>query len=141
MALGKRTLRVSKKELGELFGLPEGVEILAVRASKGFPDGESIEFLLVSPEGVEVNGHQVTVEQKEGDFGLIRVLSLSTLQKIVNGEEIHTGGHVNDWYSNGGATIITDPPEITINVEPPNKENAKKIAEEIIKGIKKKGVE
>jgi len=142
MALGKRTLRVSKKELAELFELPEGVEILAVRASRGFPDGEAIEFLLVSPEGVEVNGHEVTVEPKENDYGLIRTLTLSTLKKIVNGEEIHTGGYVNDWYGSSGEGILinTEPMKIEINVERPSNDGAKKMADEILKGLKKKGI-
>lgn len=129
MGIGKRTLRVSKKELKELFELPEGIEILSVRASKGFPDGEAIEFLLVSPEEVEINGHKVTVEHKDDDYGLIRTLGLSTLKKIVNGEEIHTGGYINDWHGHVG--IITNPPKIEPIFD------GKKLAEEILKGVKK----
>jgi len=129
MGIGKRTLRVSKKELKELFELPEGIEILAVRASKGFPDGESIEFLLVSPVEVEINGHKVTIEQNENDLGLIRTLGLETLKKIVNGEELHTGGYVGHWTS--GISIVTEPPKIEPIFD------GKKLAEEILKGVKK----
>jgi hypothetical protein len=125
VGVGKRTLRVSRKELEQMFGLPEGVEILAVRASKGYSDEQDFEFLLASAGEVEVNGFKVTVEQRDGDFGLTRSIGLQTLRRIENGEEPYaTGGYVNG-----------NLPPINVHIEK-TQGDADKISKEIMKGLK-----
>lgn len=75
--IAKRTLHVTREELSKLFELPEGVEVLAVRANKGYEDG--FEFLLASAEEVCVNEVKITLK----DFNPMstRKLNLSTLLK------------------------------------------------------------
>jgi hypothetical protein len=140
MKIAKRTLYVTKKQLHELFGLPEDVEVMAVRPARGWNDEQSFEFLLASAGEVVINDFPIT-QVIDGEFGLQRRLGLETLNKIMNGEEIHTGGYTSgDWYSNGGATIITEPMNIEINIE--NKKDPNDVAKEIIKNldrINKKG--
>lgn len=77
--IAKRTLLVTKEQLAEVFNLPEGVEVLAVRANKGYEDG--FEFLLASAGEVEVNGSKITIEQKDG-HGVYRRISLNTLIEL-----------------------------------------------------------
>jgi hypothetical protein len=136
VGVAKRTLRVSRKEMEELFGLPEGVEILAVRPSRGFEGDDDFEFLLVSGEEVELNGHKVTVERKDGDFGLVRRIGLSTLRRLENGEEPYaTGGYI------GGKDVFVDNEKgkaelnININMEE-SKRNTNDVSKEIMKGLK-----
>jgi hypothetical protein len=141
MKIAKRTLHVNKEELRKLFGLPEDIEIMAVRPSRGWNDEQSFEFLLVSAGEVVVNDYPIT-QVINSEFGLQRRIGLETLNRIMNGEEVHTGGYTNgDWYANGGATIITEPMNIQINIED-QKKNPNDVAKEIIKGldrINKKG--
>ena len=76
MKIAKRTLFVEKKKLEEFFGLPEGVEIMAVRPSSGFTNGW--EFLIASAGEVEIGDTKITIIQ-EDDNSLYRRISLDTL--------------------------------------------------------------
>jgi hypothetical protein len=75
--IAKRTLLVSKKELEAELGLPDEVEIIAVRPVSGLESGW--EFLLASAE--EVDG--ITVYQ-DGNFGINRRISLQHLKELKN---------------------------------------------------------
>ncbi|AYP68214.1 hypothetical protein PQE75_gp082 [Bacillus phage vB_BcoS-136] len=77
MKIAKRTLFATNEKLAEVFGLPEGVEILAVR--KTYDEG--FEFLIASAGEVELNGCKVTVESNS-PVSMVRRLSLDTLQEI-----------------------------------------------------------
>ena len=82
MGIAKRIFRINKKDLAELFGLPEGVEILSVKDSS---IENAYEFTLGSAGEVEVNGSKITIDN--GDMnGLIRHLGLESLRRILDGE-------------------------------------------------------
>jgi len=160
MSVAKGKFFISKEQLGELVGLPEGVEILAVKA-KEFEDG--FEFLIVSPEKVD----GVTVENTP--IGQIRRTSYNSLQERKNQEKIPelpfaTGGFVdasdsllvfdNDGFSiksNADFSKIFDfdstpTPQknhtININIENFTKQDevdVHKLFENIINGLKDKG--
>jgi hypothetical protein len=77
MKIAKRTLKVTGEELAELFGLPEEVEVMAIRKS----GEDEFEFLLASAGEVFVGGKKITHERKDGEPGLSRMISLSTLKQ------------------------------------------------------------
>lgn len=90
MTLAKGKLFVSRAELEKLFGIPEEVEILAI---KTWQDG--FEFLLASPEEeFTSNGTQVTVNSD--GFSNLRRVSLESLKNTVeykaDGFRISTNG-------------------------------------------------
>ncbi|MFS0905766.1 hypothetical protein AB3N02_22220 [Priestia aryabhattai] len=79
MKIAKRTLRVTKKRLEEFFGLPEGVEIIAVRHAKNM--GEEFEFLLVSAGEVMLNDERKLTFYQDDEYGCYRAISLDKLQE------------------------------------------------------------
>jgi hypothetical protein len=143
--IAKRKLFVTKKQLQEIFGLPEDIEVMDVNSSNNWNDEQSFEFLLVSAGEVEVNGHKITTEVKDG-IGLQRRLGLETLDKIMNGEEMHTGGYIDDWWWEKGSSlglknIYTEPMSVEIinntNMSVDKNSNPDKVAKEIFKKMTK----
>lgn len=74
MGIGKRTVYVSKEELEELLGLPEGAEILAVRPNSA--PNQGWEFLVVSAG--EIEGLTVV---DNGEVNLRKKMSIQSLAK------------------------------------------------------------
>lgn len=75
MKIAKRTLFVDKEKLEDVLGLPEGVEILAVRPNTGL---NGWEFLIASAGEVSIGDTKITIYQ-EGDVNNYRRISLDTL--------------------------------------------------------------
>ncbi len=141
MKIAKRTLFVGEKRLEELFGLPEGVEILAVRkAHNGW------EFLLASAgEMFADNGEQITVYQEDGK--LYRKLSLSTLKSLQteNNGVGYSPLKAVDYVKNSDDVVVSLNLKISdlevrlktlqSQVDGMNKLNSRSIAEEIINAV------
>lgn len=124
MKLAKRTLFVPKKKLEEFFGLPEGVEIMGVRPSSRHEQGW--EFMLVSAGEVSVGQQKVTIFQD--DNGAYRVISLDTLQEA-------EGDIVRNFIPHANSATY-----VTVEQSEANAPSmGSKIAEEILKGIRKQG--
>lgn len=132
--IAKRDLVVSKRELRELFNLPEGIEIMAVRVNKSYGE-EDFEFLLASAGEVE----DVTVVNY--DSNIIRRLTLDGLKEInfrnIAAENLPDG--VSIIYNDTELEQDNDnlnTTYITFNINNP-KDNSEQLVNEIIKGLKR----
>jgi hypothetical protein len=80
MKIAKRTLRISKRSLEELFGLPEGVEILAVTPSKHV--NNEYEFTLVSAGEVMLDDERKLTCYQDDELAIYRPITLDTLNSV-----------------------------------------------------------
>lgn len=158
MSIAKGKVYVTKERLAEIFGLPEGVEIIAVRPKEL---DDAFEFLVVSAEETPITRKDIPVGQvrrvsvdniKEKGYiygGLANTDGLAILGKqetILNKEQtqmlFETAEKVTDVFkTKGQASLNTDGVNITINsVIKQEEKDVQTIFEEIVKGLRKKGV-
>lgn len=85
--LAKGKVFVTTEKLAELFSLPEGVEIIAIKPKGGVDEG--FEFLVMSAE-------ETVCTKKDIPMSQMRRVSVDTLEKNKNGEHpaFITGGYV-----------------------------------------------